>query len=103
MTSGSTLALRLALLLAAAAAPVSAVSAQAQPTTLVLTRANVIDGISPQPIRDATVVVRDGKIESVTVGSVKTPDGATVFDLKGRWLLPGLVDAHVHLGDLKAP
>lgn len=101
MTPGSILALRLVLLLATVVAPVSAAAAQAQPNVLVLTHANVIDGLSPRPIHDATVVVRDGRIESVTVGSVKTPDGATVFDLKGRWLLPGLVDAHTHLGDLK--
>ena len=101
MTPGSLLALRLVLLLATVVAPVSAAAAQAQPNVLVLTHANVIDGISPRPIHDATVAVRDGRIESVTVGSVTTPDGATVFDLKGRWLLPGLIDAHTHLGDLK--
>lgn len=89
------------LLLAAAVAPVSPATAQARASVLVLRHANVIDGLSPRPIQDATVVVRDGRIESVSVGSVKTPDGATVFDLRGGWLLPGLVDAHTHLRDLE--
>ena len=66
---------------------------------LVLTNANVIDGVSEHPIRKATVIVRDGKIVSVAATSPNIPHGATVLDLKGRWLLPGLIDAHVHVDD----
>ena len=69
---------------------------------LVITHANVIDGISNEPIRDATVIVRDGRIQSVATGRTEIPTGATVMDLKGRWLLPGFVDAHAHLADLGA-
>ena len=67
---------------------------------LVLTRANVIDGLSARPLRDVTLVVRDGRIASVSRGSTRGPAGARVIDLGGRWLLPGLIDAHVHLRDL---
>jgi imidazolonepropionase-like amidohydrolase len=66
---------------------------------LALTNANVIDGISNQPRRQITVLVRDGKI--LAVGTI-IPDGATIIDLKGRWLLPGLIDAHVHVTDVTA-
>lgn len=66
---------------------------------LVLTNANVIDGVSEHPIRQATVIVRDGKIVSVAATSTNIPRGATVLDLKGRWLLPGLIDAHVHVDE----
>lgn len=69
---------------------------------LVLTNANVIDGVSEKPIRGATVIVRDGKIVSVATTSPKIPHGATVLDLKGRWLLPGLIDAHVHVNEAQA-
>jgi imidazolonepropionase-like amidohydrolase len=69
---------------------------------LVLTNANVIDGVSEKPIRHATVIVRDGKIVSVAATSSKIPHGATVLDLKGRWLLPGLIDAHVHVNEDQA-
>jgi len=74
----------------------------AKTAPLVLTHASLIDGISAQPLRDAAVVVRDGHIESVTTGQVEIPGGATLLDLKGRWLLPGFVDAHAHLADLRA-
>ena len=69
---------------------------------LVLTNANVIDGVSEKPIRYATVIVRAGKIVSVATTSPKIPHGATVLDLKGRWLLPGLIDAHVHVNEAQA-
>jgi imidazolonepropionase-like amidohydrolase len=77
-----------------------ALPAQAPTPTIVFTNATVIDGVVSAPIRDATVVVRDGKIERIATGRIDPPNGATVLDLKGRWLLPGLVDAHVHLRDL---
>ncbi|HSE98691.1 MAG TPA: amidohydrolase family protein, partial [Blastocatellia bacterium] len=69
---------------------------------LVITRANVIDGVSDQPLRDATVVVRNGRIESVQASKAEPAAGATLIDLKGGWLLPGFVDAHVHVTDLRA-
>lgn len=69
--------------------------------TLVLTHANVIDGVSAQPVRDATVVIRDGKIERIAAGG-EAPAGAQVLDLKGKWVLPGFVDAHAHVAELRA-
>lgn len=70
--------------------------------TLVLQNANVIDGVSAQPQLGMTVTVRDGRIASVQSGDQAAPAGATVIDLKGKWLLPGYIDAHVHIGDLRA-
>ncbi len=75
---------------------------QASTEILVLTHANVIDGVSAQPLRDATVIVRAGRIESVSTGATAAPANATVIDLQGRWLLPGLIDAHTHIADLTA-
>ena len=63
---------------------------------LAITNAVVIDGTGAEPVEGATVVVRDGKIESVSRdGSV--PEGVRLIDLEGRYLLPGLIDAHVHI------
>lgn len=90
-------ALRAALLCPAVA---GALSAQSPASTIVLTHATVIDGVAAQPMRDATVVLRDGKIERIAAGRVDVPAGATVLDLRGRWVLPGFIDAHAHLRDL---
>ena len=70
------------------------------PPAMVITHATVIDGVSPEPLRDATVLIRDGRIERVATGNVTRPPGAITVDLKGRWLLPGFIDAHAHLRDL---
>jgi imidazolonepropionase-like amidohydrolase len=78
----------------------STLAAQTPPRPLVVTNATVIDGVGAAPVRGATVLVRDGKIERVVAGRVDAPAGATVVDLKGRWLLPGLIDAHAHIRDL---
>ena len=82
-------------------------SAQTEPLqvpaqTLALTRANLIDGVSPEPARNVTVLIRAGRIERVTRGRSAIPPGASVIDLGGRWILPGLIDAHVHLRDLRS-
>src|SRR5215510_702156 len=56
----------------------------------------LFDGTGADLVRDPTIIL-DGK-SIVAVGpSVPVPDGATVVDLAGAILLPGLVDAHVHL------
>ncbi|MCI0516778.1 MAG: amidohydrolase family protein, partial [Woeseiaceae bacterium] len=62
--------------------------------------ANLIDGESPKPRLDVTVIVRDGRIESISSGNSQFPGGTWVIDLAGRWMLPGLIDAHAHLRDL---
>lgn len=67
---------------------------------LALTRASVIDVRTGEIQRNATVVLRDGTIESIGTGA--PPAGAEVVDLQGRYLLPGLMDAHSHVDDLSA-
>ena len=80
----------------------AAIPSHAQAPTddsLVFVHANVIDGISNAPTLDATVVVAKGHIESIGHGAAPAGRGA-VIDLAGHWLLPGFVDAHVHVGNL---
>jgi imidazolonepropionase-like amidohydrolase len=67
--------------------------------SLVFIHANLIDGISNAATMDATVVVSKGHIESIGHGPAPAGRGAVV-DLTGHWLLPGFVDAHVHVGNL---
>jgi imidazolonepropionase-like amidohydrolase len=51
-----------------------------------------------KPLPDSVVVVRGERIEAVgRQGDVKIPDGAEVVEASGRWLIPGLIDLHVHL------
>jgi imidazolonepropionase-like amidohydrolase len=54
--------------------------------------------VEGEPLDGGTVVVIDGKIAAVTGPDVKPPPGVEVVDASGKWVLPGLVDAHTHLG-----
>jgi imidazolonepropionase-like amidohydrolase len=54
--------------------------------------------IEGEPIDGGTVVIVDGRIAAVGGPDLKPPPGADVVDAAGRWVLPGLVDAHTHLG-----
>jgi len=47
------------------------------------------------------VLVRDGRIEAVGTADTSVPAGAEVVDLDGRWLLPGLINAHGHVGGVR--
>ena len=66
--------------------------------TVVLHAARVIDGTGAVPISNGVVVVIDDRIAAVgRDGMVKIPGGAKVVDLGDATLLPGFIDAHVHL------
>jgi imidazolonepropionase-like amidohydrolase len=59
---------------------------------------NVVPMTADTVIRDATVIVRDGRIVSVgPSGRDAVPAGATRIDGRGKYLIPGLADAHTHL------
>ncbi len=67
---------------------------------IALVGARLIDGTGRPPVDDAALLVRGGKV--VAAGpraAVAVPRGATVLDLAGRSIMPGLVNAHGHVGD----
>jgi imidazolonepropionase-like amidohydrolase len=83
-----------ACLLLLAAVPFSALARQTA-TALVFRDVDVFDG--SRMIRHTTVLVRDGMIRAVGA-DVAIPQSAQVIDGKGKTLVPGLFDAHTHLG-----
>ena len=63
-----------------------------------LTHVRIVDGTGATPTEDQTIVISDGKIQSIAPSaSAKLPANATAFDLKGRTVLPGLVGMHDHM------
>jgi len=85
-----------AALLALAFAPFLPAAASAQ--NVAITNAKIIVG-SGQVIDAGTIIVRDGKIATVTGGSVQIPRGLQVIDAKGLSAMPGFIDGHKHLAD----
>lgn len=69
------------------------------PTALV--GATVFTGTG-EKIEGGTVLMKDGKIEAVGA-NVAVPAGYTVIDAKGKWVTPGIIDAHSHLGVYAQP
>jgi imidazolonepropionase-like amidohydrolase len=54
--------------------------------------------VEGDPIDGGTVLMVDGKIAAVEGPDFKPPPGADIVDATGKWVLPGFIDAHVHLG-----
>jgi imidazolonepropionase-like amidohydrolase len=69
-----------------------------QGASVAITNVSVIDGRSPEPKSDHTVVVRGNRIVAEGLAaSVTVPAGARIIDGRGKFLIPGLWDMHVHL------
>jgi imidazolonepropionase-like amidohydrolase len=79
-------------------------SATAQmPSAVAFVNVTVIPMDSDRIVGGQTVVVRASIVESVQSAAAPPPAGALVIDGAGKFLLPGLVDMHVHLPGLAAP
>jgi predicted amidohydrolase YtcJ len=70
------------------------------PADLIFTNANVIDIAGNATLTGRTVHVSGGKILAIFTaedGKAHTASGKTSVDLAGKYLMPGLIDCHVHL------
>lgn len=73
------------------------------PDAVAIEHVTLVDVEAGRALADRTVLVRDGTIAALgPSGSVAVPDSATRLDGRGRWLIPGLWDMHVHVTDATA-
>jgi imidazolonepropionase-like amidohydrolase len=89
-----------AALLAGTAASAQDGATASPPGSVTLVQAGrLLDRPGQAPRGASTVVIRDGKVEAVQDGFVGADafPGATIVDLRERFVLPGLIDSHVHL------
>jgi len=96
--------MRLTALLAGIAVllPAAAV-AQAQPEQVTVIHAGrLLDRPGKAPRGPSTIIVSNGRIAEVRDGHVPAPAGARLIDLSDRFVLPGLIDSHVHLDSDRA-
>jgi imidazolonepropionase-like amidohydrolase len=92
------------------AEPARAVSADPYPSTYraypgvptAITGATIFDGEGGR-IENGTIVLLDGRVQAVGGAETPIPEGATRVDGAGRWVTPGVIDIHSHLGDYPSP
>ncbi len=81
----------------AAVSIVSAVAVTARAETVAFVHVDVIPMDSERVLRDQIVVVRDGRITALgPADDVSVPRQAKVVDVRGHYLIPGLIETHVH-------
>lgn len=73
------------------------VAAQTVDQVTVVHAGSLLDKPGSAPSGPSTVIIRNGKIVEVLSGYQPGPTGATLIDLKDKFVLPGLIDSHVHL------
>ena len=79
-------------------------TATATAQVTVLTHATVIDGAGAAPQKDVTIVMENGRIRDMGPSSkIPTPAGATVLDVTGKFIVPGIINAHGHVGAKTEP
>ena len=86
-----------ALFKAAALATTLATATGASAQVSVITADRLLDVRSGRYVSDPQIVVREGRIASMGRRGDAVPEGAERIDLRGKTLLPGLIDMHVHL------
>ncbi len=89
--------------LIAVAAPAPQQPAAATPDTLIHAGRVLAEPSSGRVLTAQSILVRNGRIVSITPGYTQPSNGAVVVDLKNRFVLPGLIDSHVHLASETGP
>ncbi len=67
-----------------------------------ITNATIFDGEGGR-IENGTIVLAEGRIQAIGGPDTPIPEGATRIDGQGRWVTPGVIDVHSHLGNYPSP
>src|SRR5687768_2585619 len=73
-------------------------AAQTTRASVVAIRGGTILTVTRGTIQNGTIVLRDGKIAAIGGSGTDIPSGADIVDAKGRFVTPGIIDAHSHIG-----
>ena len=84
-------------LVAFALVPAAFVPGSAQaPASLLIRGATIIDGVADTPLTGRALLIEGGVLRDILPANAPVPAGAQVLDLNGKFILPGLIDSHVH-------
>jgi imidazolonepropionase-like amidohydrolase len=65
--------------------------------SVLIKNVTLIDGTGAAPVTGASVFVEDGRFSRISTSAIATPDGVSVVDGTGKFLMPGIIDSHIHL------
>ena len=68
---------------------------------VIIEHATILDGTGHR-LENASLLLSDGKVSGIG-NNLEAPPGVKVIDAEGRWVTPGLVDVHSHIGDFPTP
>ena len=71
-------------------------SAQEHTGTVVLKGATIIDGLADAPVQGRSIIIEGNTIRDIVAADAPIPEGAEVIDLGGKFIMPGMIDTHVH-------
>lgn len=78
--------------------PVSDAASTEASSVVVIRNATLIRGTDAAPLHDAMVVIRGSRIASIgRARAIRLPAGAAVVDGRGKFIVPGLIDTHMHI------
>jgi hypothetical protein len=66
------------------------------PASLLIRGATIIDGIADAALTGRALLIEGGMVRDILPANAPVPAGAQVLDLNGKFILPGLIDSHVH-------
>lgn len=85
-----------------AADPLEDNQSQAGESSLIIfVGATLIDGSGAPPMENAFMLIQNGRIQALgSGGKVEAPEGATVVDVSGKFIMPGIINGHGHVGEV---
>ncbi len=72
------------------------ISTQAYAADIIIKNANVFDGTGSDLIKNANVIIENGKIKAIETGQIKEKANQ-IIDAKGKTVMPGIINSHLHL------
>jgi len=75
---------------------------QSPPKLLVLEGALLIDGTGRAPLANSVLIIEEGKVRAVgKLGAMRYPEGSEILNLRGKTIMPALINLHGHLGQTR--
>lgn len=65
--------------------------------SLLINNITLIDGTGAAPVVGASVLIEDGRFSEISANVIAAPDGVSIVDGTGKFLMPGIIDSHIHL------